>query len=252
MARTITETVKGVSFDYNPITEEAGSLVFGDRGTDYGHPVEDFSKTAGFWTIYKGVAFTPEDVAMMLDQMKTSRQMNKVKRDNPADKCGYMECLQRIVEARAAGVEIQDWSWVAPTVEDLLLSAAELARVQELVPIGVSVEDLVACWDAHRGEHEPAPAAAQPTSLALRAYLQAKEDGIEFTPGQENLINLLVGTMEVALKENWSVNAFNRSAAARGVTACFTDEQWDAMTFFVAAETYKEHGQKVNAAQGQG
>lgn len=160
MARTITETVQGVSFDYSPITEETAGLVFGDRNVDYGHPVEDFSKTAGFWTVYKGVAFTPEDVAQMMSLVKVSRQMHRPKRDNPVDNCGYQECLQRIIEARAAGVPITDWTWVASSVEEFRGYSEELDRVNELVPPGVSVEDLVACWEANHAEPDHAADAA--------------------------------------------------------------------------------------------
>ncbi len=84
--------------DYLPVTEEAGSLVFGDRNRDYGHPYDDFSKTAAFWSTYKGVEFTPEDVALMMVLLKLSRQMFRPKRDNMVDVCGYAECCQRIIE----------------------------------------------------------------------------------------------------------------------------------------------------------
>mgnify|MGYP000666759562 CR=1 FL=1 len=87
-----------------PITEtvcqEAQRLVYGDRGETYGHPLDDFSKTATMWAVLIGAPVTAEQVALCMIALKMSRQMYQPKRDNMVDIAGYAECLQRIVDER--------------------------------------------------------------------------------------------------------------------------------------------------------
>jgi hypothetical protein len=171
--KEVTENVSGHAYPYQSISEEARSLVFGDRNEAYGHPVEDFTKTAGFWTVYKGVAFTPEDVAMMMVLVKASRQMFRPKRDNTVDGCGYLECLERIIQARAAGVPITDWSLALPkdkgepifssflSYEENLANngLVDADALAELLPDGATISDLVARWHATGGRDADYPAA---------------------------------------------------------------------------------------------
>lgn len=242
--REITESVNGVEYTYQPITEEAAGLVFGDRLEAYGHPCADFNRTAGFWSVYKGIAFTPEDVAAMMTLVKLSRQTFKPKRDNTVDAVGYLECLQRIIAARKAGVLITDWAWVGDDMAELRQSAEELDRVNELVPTGVSIEDLVACWEAHHPfSHELAPVEDAPDTRSLvRALLTTQDQGIGFTEGQLNLLHLFPELADEALRENWDVRDFNRSAYVRGqpATNFLTLRQWTVMTTFYAAESHKD------------
>lgn len=94
------------SGEYEPITLEAHGLVFGDRNRDYGHPIEDFSRTAAFWTAYLGDKLKPgeivtaEDVGILMCLLKLSRQRNREKRDNLVDLAGYAETVQRIIDCR--------------------------------------------------------------------------------------------------------------------------------------------------------
>lgn len=88
-----------------PITEttleEAQRLVYGDRGADYGHPLDDYTRTAALWSTILGVPVTAEQAVLCMIGVKISRECNKHKRDNLVDIPGYAECLQRIVDERA-------------------------------------------------------------------------------------------------------------------------------------------------------
>ena len=88
------------------ILEEAQGLVYGDRQGDYGHPRQDFTRTALLWTgvlmhkLAEGEHITPEDVALCMVQVKISREVNKPKRDNRVDGAGYLLCLDRLETGR--------------------------------------------------------------------------------------------------------------------------------------------------------
>ena len=59
---------------YDNINYQAEKLIFGDRNKTYGHPLDDFTTTAEFWTTWprsRGLLsedreFNPEDVAAMM------------------------------------------------------------------------------------------------------------------------------------------------------------------------------------------
>lgn len=73
------------------ILEEANRLVHGDRGQAYGHPAEDFKRTAGIWSHILGFEVPVEKVALCMVGVKISRQCNAPKRDNWTDMAGYAE-----------------------------------------------------------------------------------------------------------------------------------------------------------------
>lgn len=80
--------------------QEAHRLVHGNRGADYGHPIEDFTRTAALWTaqfrdlLKDGAAFTFREVWQAMCLVKMSRERNKPKRDNRVDLAGYAETGQ--------------------------------------------------------------------------------------------------------------------------------------------------------------
>lgn len=86
------------------VLEEAQRLVNGDRGANYGHPFDDFGRTAAMVTGLLGkrlvAPLTPEDIAKIMICVKLSRECNKPARDNRTDIAGYVECLDKVVEER--------------------------------------------------------------------------------------------------------------------------------------------------------
>ena len=88
------------------VLEEALQLTTGDRQKTYGHPLEDFSRTAGLWTSLLGKKLkepiTPQEVALAMVCLKMSRQQNKNKRDNLVDMAGYVNCLDMLLNEQVA------------------------------------------------------------------------------------------------------------------------------------------------------
>lgn len=82
------------------VLEEAQRLVYGDRGADYGHPLDDFSRTAQMWTAILGTTVTAEQVGLCMIGVKISRQVNHPKRDNMTDAAGYAGTVQMCIEER--------------------------------------------------------------------------------------------------------------------------------------------------------
>lgn len=92
----------------NPsILIEAQGLVHGDRNVDYGHPIDDFSRTAAIWTallgnkLKPGEKIAPEEVGLCMVGVKLSRQINKPKRDNLVDGAGYFETVNMVLDEAA-------------------------------------------------------------------------------------------------------------------------------------------------------
>ena len=79
---------------------KASSLVYGDRGTDYGHPAEDFARTAALWSAILGFPVDKKQVALCMIAVKISRLHNSPHHvDSLVDIAGYAEtyamCLER-------------------------------------------------------------------------------------------------------------------------------------------------------------
>ena len=83
------------------ILEEANKLVHCERNADYGHPLDDFSKTAKMWSAILGIDVTAEQVGLCMCCVKLSRQVNKPKLDNLVDLAGYAETVNMVIEERA-------------------------------------------------------------------------------------------------------------------------------------------------------
>lgn len=86
------------------VLEEAHRLVYGDRQASYGHPADDFGRTAQMWTAIIGHPVTAKQAALCMCAVKISRECNAPKRDNLVDLAGYAAVAHRI-DQRAAGRE---------------------------------------------------------------------------------------------------------------------------------------------------
>ena len=79
---------------------EAHALVHGPRQHAYGHPANDFSRTAALAnTLLAGKLkgdLDARDVALFMVCVKLSRQANKHGRDNLVDAAGYLETLRMV------------------------------------------------------------------------------------------------------------------------------------------------------------
>ncbi|MCX5683389.1 MAG: DUF4406 domain-containing protein [Planctomycetota bacterium] len=84
----------------NPVAPEsvldtARRITAGSRQADYGHPADDFAKTAAMWTgifagrLREGAAVTAMDVPLCMIAVKLARQVHRHKRDNLVDIAGY-------------------------------------------------------------------------------------------------------------------------------------------------------------------
>lgn len=82
------------------ILDEAKGLIYGARQGAYGHPFQDFSKTALIWQAILGIPVTPEQVALCLIGVKISREVNKHGHDNIVDMIGYAGTLDMVVQKR--------------------------------------------------------------------------------------------------------------------------------------------------------
>lgn len=104
--------------DENPesILQEAQRLTHGDRATDYGHPLDDYTRTAALVSALLAhklkAPLEPHEMAMAMICVKLSRQIHSPKRDNAVDGAGYFwvsqECIDETERRASATVAITD------------------------------------------------------------------------------------------------------------------------------------------------
>jgi hypothetical protein len=84
------------------VLQEADRLVSGDRGSYYGHPLDDFTRTGRMWAAILDLPeVTPEQVGLCMAALKISREVHRHKRDNIVDLAGYAKTVQLVVEERS-------------------------------------------------------------------------------------------------------------------------------------------------------
>ncbi len=77
------------------VLAEATRITDGARHADYGHPSDDFARTALMWTgilsgkLREDVEVTAADVPLCMIAVKLARQSHRYKRDNLVDIAGY-------------------------------------------------------------------------------------------------------------------------------------------------------------------
>jgi len=77
------------------LLDEANRITTSDRQDDYGHPSQDFARTALLWTgilagrLREGQFVSPMDVPLCMIAVKLARQAHRHKRDNLVDIAGY-------------------------------------------------------------------------------------------------------------------------------------------------------------------
>jgi len=81
------------------ILTEASRIVDGDREQTYGHPSKNFEATARLWGVILGFPVSLEQVALMMVALKLARELHQPKRDNLVDMCGYLRCIEKMMDA---------------------------------------------------------------------------------------------------------------------------------------------------------
>ncbi len=80
------------------LLEAVKGAVCRDRQNTYGDAEDNFAVIADLWTTYKGVPFTPEDVAVLMLLVKVARLKSSPGHlDNWVDAAGYAVCGGGIV-----------------------------------------------------------------------------------------------------------------------------------------------------------
>ncbi len=86
------------------ILEEAQRLTSVDRQDAYGHPLDDYTRTAELWTallrhkIKPGESIEWDDAIRCMIAVKLSRDVHSMNRDNMTDTAGYARCRQEAAE----------------------------------------------------------------------------------------------------------------------------------------------------------
>ena len=78
------------------ILDEAKRITSGIRQFDYGHPSDDFGRTAKLWSAVLGIDVTPAQAIICMICVKLSREVHKPKRDSRVDIAGYAFCLDEV------------------------------------------------------------------------------------------------------------------------------------------------------------
>lgn len=76
------------------ILDEAGQITAGARRSAYGHPLDDYTRTAKIWSAILGHEVTPFQAQLCMIGVKLSRECHAHGRDNLVDIAGYAHCVQ--------------------------------------------------------------------------------------------------------------------------------------------------------------
>ena len=98
MTASTSEKAMGVPVIDETILDEAKRLVAGDRREAYGPIRKSFEGPATMWSVILGTEVKPQQVAQCMIALKMCRELNRPKRDNRVDICGYAHLLNCLEE----------------------------------------------------------------------------------------------------------------------------------------------------------
>lgn len=119
------------------------------RRDNYGRPLINFCRIALLWSTYYEQPFSVQDVALMMDLLKTARLMHGYTEDGFLDKLGYIDCVNDML------VELRGLSFI----EDYGLTPEEALRFrgqQFLIHLQYELNEILA--DASSDPQTPAQA----------------------------------------------------------------------------------------------
>ncbi len=82
------------------VLQEADRIVATDRGNDYGHPLDDYTRTVNMFNALTGHHLSAEEGILFMVCVKLSREQHKAKRDNRVDAAGYIKCLDMVLSEK--------------------------------------------------------------------------------------------------------------------------------------------------------
>lgn len=80
------------------VLQEADRLVSGDRNHQYGEPWEDYERVASLWSILDGIKHDRKKCILKMIALKLARLCVQYKRDTMVDICGYVRCLEKVLD----------------------------------------------------------------------------------------------------------------------------------------------------------
>ena len=101
------------------ILDDAAAAVHGVRPNDYGHPLDNHTRTAGLWSSYLSVTVTPEDVAFLNILQKVSRGMHSITRDTLIDIAGFAANIEMIQDERDRRSQLANSGDIVSAYDDL-------------------------------------------------------------------------------------------------------------------------------------
>jgi len=85
------------------LLDEAKAIVTGARAEAYGKVEDNFTRIAEFWSTFKNVSFSAQDVAAMMALLKLARLANQPgHHDSVVDLAGYAACYARCTTSTLA------------------------------------------------------------------------------------------------------------------------------------------------------
>ncbi len=96
------------------ILDEAQRLTTTDRQNAYGHPLDDYTRTAELWTallrhkLRPGESIEWNDAILCMCAVKLSRDVHHQKRDNMVDLAGYASCRQMATDKEKLRIQRSD------------------------------------------------------------------------------------------------------------------------------------------------